>query len=230
MANDQIFQSRRNAKFRVPSAGEFERIRKGAGDAFQLPQGYPQELAEFAALYRTTDRIPDAGDRVYLRPNNDHFRAFPLKYRRAISYASPDARLVFLALWDRHEARNSRANGLIAATLDLLQEWTAIGRRINVNLAIIELEVRGIVRVLRGRGGSGKAHPNMFLLTGFADALGNPPTCDYEQLGLPAEKPTANSDEARGEQAKEIASRFNARIKLQVELTRILRNAKERLQ
>jgi hypothetical protein len=109
-------------------------------------------------------------------------------------------------------------------------ERTGIGKRNHVADAVLELEVRGLVRVMRGRGGVGKNFPNMFLLTAFPDCLGNPATLDYEILGLPQEKPTGNSDETRAAEARMIAERFNGRIAATMELVRYSRRMNGRIE
>lgn len=211
--------------YRAPDEKRLAELHRIAGDV-SLPPEYPPELADYLIQYRQTDKLPGtAFAKLNVKPK-DHFRMFPAKCRRALSYASGEAKLVFHALWDQHEDRHGLANGLLYGTLDWLAERTGLGYRNTLSDAILELEVRGLVRILRSRGGRGMANANCFLLTCFADCLGNPPTCDYEELGLPADRVTANDPETQALEAREIRARFNARIKASMELIRYTRRAK----
>lgn len=215
--------------YRAPDDKRLAELQRIAGDV-EMPPAYPEELAEFLVQYRQSDKLPATEfAKLNAKPVKDTFRMFPAKCRRALSYASPDARQVFWVLWDQHENRHGMANGLLLGSLDWLMEQTGIGRRNDVADAILELEVRGLVRILRSRGGRGAANANCFLLTCFADCLGNPPTADYETKGLPSERVTANDPETQGLEARQIAARFNARISATVELIRYTRRAKLRI-
>ncbi len=190
------------------------------------PAAYAPDLAEFAATYRVRDALPNTPrDKLVAKPRNDTFRMFPEKCRQALSLASPDAKLVFHALWDQYEEKNGRANGLLFATLDYLQAATRIGRRHDVSTALIELEVRGLVRIARGRAGGGRSYSNLALLTAFPDALGNPATADYVRLGLPEWSKTADAEKRRQEN-EEIEARFRQTIRMHIELTRFTRNTR----
>jgi len=159
------------------------------------------------------------------KPKYDTFRMFPEKCRQALALAPPDARLVFLTLWDQYEKKKTRANGLLLATLDYLQTKTGIGRRSDVGTALIELELRGLIRISRGRAGGGKSYSNLAQLTAFPDALGNPATADYVHLGLP-EWSNAPDRETRNRENAEIGARFSETIKKQIEWTRFVRNTR----
>lgn len=208
---------------RVPDPSKITGYKKIVGDDFALPPAYPEALAEFATMYRVTDTLPKINyEKLNVKPK-DNFRMFPAKYRRAFSYASPHAKLVFIALWGQHEDRWARANGLLVAPVEWLQRQTGLGKRNHITDAVLELEVRGLIRVMRGRGVGGKGYPSMYLLTGFPDCLGNPPTLDYETCGLPQDTPKANSEESRSVEAQLIADRFNSRINAAMELARHFR-------
>lgn len=190
------------------------------------PRNYDPSLAEYVAEYRISDQIPRTDyDKLNAAPKGT-YRRFPEKAREALALATPDAKLIFLSLWDQHEVKKIRCNGLLIATLDDLQKKTGIGRRADVSRGLIELEVRGLVRIVRGRAGGGRAYSNMALLTCFADCLGNPPGADYETAGLPAEWSRANDDERRANENDEIAAVFNRVIEMHIEVVRYLRNMK----
>lgn len=224
---NSTMQSGRKRRVRVPKPEDIKRLRETVGDEFDLPPAYPEQLAEFVGVYRQTDKTLPRTDYAKLntRPKDDNFQMFPSKYSRAITYASAEAKLVFWALWDQHLARHCRANGLLEASIDYLIPKTGIGSRQKIADAQLELEVRGIVRIMRGRGGRTRALPNLFLLTAFPDCLGNSATRDYERHGFPLDKPMANSDEARALEADQIAARFNNRISDEMALVRFARKS-----
>ena len=120
--------------------------------------------------------------------------------------------------------RASRANGLLIASTDWFSDKTGLHNRNNISDAVLELEVRGLVRVKRGRGGNGVSYVNMFQLTAFPDCLGNKPTADYERLGLPQSQSMANDPATIAQDERDIAARFNARIRAQIEIVRYTRN------
>lgn len=186
-----------------------------------MPQEYPEQLAAFVDEYRRSDVLPNVDtNKLSLRPK-DTFRMFPTKCRRALSYASPSAKLIFHALWDQHEEKKGRANGVLVGSIEWLADKTAIYNRNQISSALIELEVRGLIRTKRGRGGNGTSHPNLFLLTAFPDCLGNAPTADYEQRGLPPPPPVDLVSEKKP--LADIASKFNACIAAQIEMVRYKR-------
>lgn len=190
------------------------------------PRSYDPCLAEYVAGYRANNQLPRTDyDKLNAAPKGT-YRRFPDGARQTISLASSDAKLIFWSLWDQHEAKKIRCNGLLIATLDDLQKKTGIGRRADVSRGLIELEVRGLLRIVRGRAGGGRAYSNMALLTCFADCLGNPPVADYEIAGLPHEWSRANDDAKRNDENDKIAASFNAKIDMQIELVRYLRNMK----
>lgn len=219
------YTTKPKGRIRVPLSDSYSRDDlEILASGFELPPAYPPALEEFVQVYRMSDKLPGTDyEKLVAKPAGDTFRMFPSKYRRAINFASPEAKLVFWALWDQHEARHCRANGLLAGSIEWLQDRTGLGSRNAVSDAVLELEVRGIIRVKRGRGGRSRALPNLFLLAGFPDCLGNPPVCDYEKNGLPADKPRSNSDEAREAEAKQIAAHFNARIEREMVVARFVR-------
>jgi hypothetical protein len=190
-----------------------------------VPRNYEPSLAECAAGYRVTDEIPRTDYNKLNALPKGMYRRFPEKAREAISLASSDAKLIFWSLWDQHETKKILCNGLLIATHDDLQKKTGIGRRADVSRGLIELEVRGLVRIARGRAGGGRAYENMALLTCFADCLGNPPAADYETAGIP-EWSRANNGAARNTMNDEIAAKFKRTIDMQIELVRYLRNMK----
>ncbi|MBS0250224.1 MAG: hypothetical protein JSR78_04085 [Proteobacteria bacterium] len=195
-----------------------------------LPPSYPEQLALFADEYRQSDKLPDVDVQKLYRKPKDKFRMFPAKCRRALSLATANAKLVFLALWDQHEEKKSRANGILIASFDWLSRKTSIYNRNQISAAIVELEVRGIIRTKRGRGGNGTSHPNLFLLTAFPDCLGNPPTVDYESRGLPESTLNEPKSDPLNEHIRRTEAIFNARIEAQVQLVKhfrqMQRNAK----
>lgn len=223
-------QTSRRGRYRPLDPSRLEDLRRVVGNELPLPSGYPEPLVEMVGVYRQTDRLPKTDFAKLTARPKDQFRMFPSKCRRALGYASPEAKLVFMALWDQHEDRYGRANGLLLGTTEWLQSQTGIGRRNAVSDAVLELEVRGLVRVMRGRGGRGLANPNMFLLTCFPDCLGSPPMADYERCGLPLVSPQANHPETVRLEALEIAARFNNRIRAQMEIVRYTRNVGYRSQ
>jgi len=190
----------------------------------EMPRSYPDELAAYCDDYRRTDLLPRTDYAKLTAAPKDQFRMFPAKCRRALSYASSEAKLIFYALWDQHEDKNARANGLLIAGMTWFSDKTGIHNRNQISNAILELEVRGLVRVKRGRGGNGVSYVNMFLLTAFPDCLGNPPTADYEHQGLPQSRSVANDPDTVKLEEDDIAARFNARISAQVEIVRYTRN------
>lgn len=216
-------QSRGKRRYKQPTLAKIAELFRVVGPR-QTPASYASDLAECAAKYRVDDALPSTPlDRLTAKPKHDTFRMFPEKCRQALALASPDARLVFLTLWDQYEEKKIRANGLLLATLDYLQTKTGIGRRSDVSTALIELEVRGLIRISRGRAGGGKSYSNLAQLTAFPDALGNPATADYVHLGLP-EWSNAPDRETRNRENAEIEARFRETIKKHIELTRYVRN------
>jgi hypothetical protein len=204
---------------------EVARLTSLAG-SWEMPLNYPEQLASFVDEYRQSDKLPNVEPKKFYVKPKDNFRMFPAKCQRALSLASASAKLVFLALWDQHEEKKSRANGVLIASIDWLCRKTSIYNRNQISAAIIELEVRGLVRTMRGRGGYGTSHPNLFLLTAFPDCLGNPPTADYERRGLPERAPLSpNSTSSDGHSAGAEAI-FNGRISAQVELVRDKRRSR----
>jgi hypothetical protein len=193
-----------------------------------MPRGYPEQLAAYCEEYRNTDQLPRTDYAKLTAKPSDTFRMFPAKCRRALGYASPDAKLVFWALWDQYEDKTARANGILIAGTDWLSQKTGVFNRNRISSAVLELEVRGLVRVKRGRGGNGVSYVNNFLLTAFPDCLGNPPTADYERLGLPQSKSVANDPDTVALEEREIASRFNSRIQAQMAIVRYTRNVRHK--
>jgi hypothetical protein len=159
---------------------------------------------------------------------SDRFRMFPAKCRRALSYGSSDAKLVFLALWNQHEEKNARANGVLMASIEWLTLKLEMHNRNRISTAILELEVRGLVRVQRGRGENGTSYANFFQLTAFPDCLGNAPTLDYERAGLPETQPQAKTQKDPSEEPEKVMLLFNVRIKARMEIIRYLRNTNRR--
>lgn len=222
---ERPLQSHGRREYQAPPAKVLADIVREVGNR-ERPLPYSPDLAEIAAQYRATDKLPDTpSNKLVAKPKNDQFRMFPQKCREALSLASPDARLVFWALWDQYEEKRARANGLLFATIDLLQLETGIGRRSDVSRSLLELEARGLIRICRGRAGGGRSYSNLALLTAFPDALGNPPTADYERLGLPVWSVAGDRSE-RARDNGSIASRFNATIDKHIELLRYVRNVK----
>lgn len=172
----------RRGQYIAPPENEIARLQKLAGP-LEMPRGYPEQLAAYCEVYRNTDQFPRTDYAKLTAKPSDTFRMFPAKCRRALGYASPDAKLVFWALWDQYEDKAARANGILIAGTDWLSQKTGVFNRNRISSAVLELEVRGLVRVKRGRGGNGVSYVNNFLLTAFADCLGNQAKTRLRQLG-----------------------------------------------
>lgn len=177
-------QTGKRGNYQPPSNGKLAELTRLAGST-EMPRAYSEPLAVFCAEYRRTDELPRTDFAKLAAKPKDCFRMFPAKCRRALSHASSDAKLVFWALWDQHEEKSARANGVLIASTEWLTSKLDIHNRNRISTAVLELEVRGLVRIQRGRGGNGTSYVNMFQLTAFPDCLGNAPTADYERLGLP---------------------------------------------
>lgn len=210
-------EQRRRGRYQPPAPAKLNELKKLAGSS-EMPSAYADQLADFAAGYRRTDLLPNTDFAKLNSAPKDRFRMFPAKCRRALSYASSDAKLVFLALWFQHEEKHARANGVLVASVDWLMSKLDMHNRNRTSTAILELEVRGLARVQRGRGGNGTSYPNFFQLTAFPDCLGNAPTLDYERVGLPETKMDCH------EKPEQVVLLFNARIKARMEIVRYLRN------
>ena len=217
----------RRGQYRAPHETEIARLQKIAGQ-LAMPSGYDEPLAAYCDEYRRTDQLPRTDYAKLTAKPSDTFRMFPAKCRRALGHASPDAKLVFWALWDQYEDKAARANGILIAGTDWLSQKTGVFNRNRISSAVLELEVRGLVRVKRGRGGNGVSYVNNFLLTAFPDCLGNAATADYERLGLPQSKSVANDPDTVALEESEIAARFNARIEAQVAIVRYTRNVRHK--
>lgn len=89
--------------------------------------------------------------------------------------ASPNGRLVFLALWGVHETFQGSLNGAIFASIASLANASGVRRRNEVVPAIRELEALGLIRVMRRRGRRAGLVSNCFLLTPFQDFIGGEP-------------------------------------------------------
>lgn len=192
-----------------------------------MPRDFDEPLRDAVINFMQYDKVPATErKRFNMVPPNENYRMFPQRAREAWRLATPKAQLVFLALWQAHEDWHAARNGLLFASIGFLQDLTCIGNRNHVQDAIDELACRGLIRVLRGRGGSGGFRSaNCFQLTCFPDALGNPATQDYLKLGLPSEKPKSNHALSRQLEYHEIKCRFSQHIKLRVALTKAIRAA-----
>ncbi len=219
--------SPKRGQYRAPPAAQITKLQALAGP-LEMPRGYAEPLAAYCDEYRRTDQLPRTDYAKLTAKPADTFRMFPAKCRRALSYASSDAKLVFYSLWDQHEDKGARANGLLIAGTDWLCQKIDLFNRNRISNAVLELEVRGLARVKRGRGGNGVSFVNMFLLTAFPDCLGNPPTADYERLGLPETKSTANDPDTVALEEREIAAGFKRRIDAQIEIVRYTRNVRHK--
>ena len=71
-------------------------------------------------------------------------------------------------------------NGRLIVTQSQFQKCNI--RRQNIAAAIDELTYFGLVKVKRGRSGTGTAHPNLYTLTFQADYDGYPPTNDWQKV------------------------------------------------
>lgn len=206
------------------SNGEGKAMTSLVTDGFALPPQYPEDLREAVLRYIMDGKKPATSFELLNKtPKGDQWRAFPQRARRALRLASRNARQIFDALWHLHEEWNGTMNGLIFAPITVLNDISEVYRRNDVSDAIFELECRGLIRVMRGRGGRGLASANCYLLTCFPDALGNPATRDYETAGLPNERATANDLNTRRAEENLINARFNDKIAKQVEITRAIR-------
>lgn len=213
------------SRVKVPDSSDISAIDKLKADDYELPLSYPQDLAEAVAIYRLDDHLPSTSfEKLMARPNGQ-FRMIPLACLRAISYASKYASLIWLALLHQHEEKKARANGLLYGGVDYLMKATSIGRRNHVSDALVELEVRGLIRVLRGRAGAGRNFPNYICLTCYPDALGNRATCDYERMGLPKDRVKSNDRETQEFERQQIDALFNARIAREIAITKFVRRA-----
>ncbi|MCV3738359.1 hypothetical protein OCK02_19315 [Rhizobium sp. TRM96647] len=97
----------------------------------------------------------------------------------AFTSLSGNAIRAFFRLLIQHTAHAALENGKLVVTHPQFVAYGVTGEY--VADALDELEYKGLIKVLRGRAGSGVAHPNRFTLTFVGDHEGAPPTNEWKQ-------------------------------------------------
>ena len=97
----------------------------------------------------------------------------------AFTSLSANASRAFFRIIIEHTAHAALANGRLVVTHPQFVSYGVTGEY--VADALDELAYKGLIKVRRGRAGSGVAHPNLFTLTFVGDHEGAPPTNDWRR-------------------------------------------------
>ena len=92
---------------------------------------------------------------------------------------SANANRAFFRIIIQHTAHAALENGKLIVTHPQFVEYGVTGEY--VADALDELEYKGLIKVQRGRAGSGVAHPNRFTLTFVGDFEGAAPTHEWRK-------------------------------------------------
>lgn len=95
----------------------------------------------------------------------------------AFTSLSANASRAFFRIIIQHTAHAALENGKLVVTHPQFVDYGVTGEY--VADAIDELHYKGLIKVHRGRAGSGVAHPNRFTLTFVGDFEGAPPTNEW---------------------------------------------------
>ncbi|AVC48007.1 hypothetical protein GGE50_001643 [Rhizobium leguminosarum] len=97
----------------------------------------------------------------------------------AFTTLSANACRAFFRIVIEHASHAALENGKLVVTHPQFVSYGVTGEY--VADAIDELEYKGLIKVRRGRAGSGVAHPNRFTLTFVGDHEGAPPTDEWKR-------------------------------------------------
>ncbi|MGG7578268.1 hypothetical protein [Rhizobium sp. Nf11,1] len=97
----------------------------------------------------------------------------------AFTSLSANASRAFFRIIIEHTAHAALENGKLVVTHAQFVSYGVTGEY--VADALDKLEYKGLIKVRRGRAGSGVAHPNLFTLTFVGDHEGAPPTNDWQR-------------------------------------------------
>lgn len=97
----------------------------------------------------------------------------------AFTTLSANACRAFFRIVIEHASHAALENGKLVVTHPQFVSYGVTGEY--VADAIDELEYKGLIKVRRGRAGSGVAHPNRFTLTFVGDHEGVPPTDEWKR-------------------------------------------------
>lgn len=110
----------------------------------------------------------------------------------AFTSLSANASRAFFRIIIQHTAHAALENGKLVVTHPQFVDYGVTGEY--VADALDELEYKGLVKVQRGRAGSGVAHPNRFTLTFVGDYEGAPPTNEWRRCTKERCKQWAETD------------------------------------
>ncbi|MBB4239253.1 hypothetical protein GGD57_005874 [Rhizobium esperanzae] len=97
----------------------------------------------------------------------------------AFTTLSPNACRAFFRIVIEHTSHAALENGKLVVTHPQFVSYGVTGEY--VADALDELEYKGLIKVARGRAGSGVAHPNRFTLTFVDDHEGAPATDEWKR-------------------------------------------------
>ncbi|PDT28699.1 hypothetical protein CO660_15140 [Rhizobium sp. L9] len=128
------------------------------------------------ALVRRHTAPPSASDDGSLRWQ---WLTIQLLESAAFTTLSANACRAFFRIVIEHVSHAGLQNGRLVVTHPQFVSYGVTGEY--VADALDELEYKGLVKVRRGRAGSGVAHPNLFTLTFVGDHEGAPPTDEWKR-------------------------------------------------
>lgn len=97
----------------------------------------------------------------------------------AFTTLSANANRAFFRIIIQHTSHAALENGKLVITHPQFVEYGVTGEY--VADALDELAYKGLIKIKRGRAGSGVAHPNMFTLTFVGNFEGAPPTNEWRR-------------------------------------------------
>ena len=97
----------------------------------------------------------------------------------AFTTLSANANRAFFRIIIQHASHAALENGKLVITHPQFVDYGVTGEY--VADAVDELAYKGLIKVKRGRAGSGVAHPNLFTLTFVGDFEGAPPTNEWRR-------------------------------------------------
>ncbi|WP_333631690.1 hypothetical protein [Agrobacterium cavarae] len=123
----------------------------------------------------------------------------------AFTTLSANASRAFFRIVIEHVSHAALENGQLVITHPQFVQYGVTGEY--VADAIDELAYKGLIKIQRGRAGSGMAHPNRFTLTFVGDFEGAPPTNDWRNCSAAKCKQWAEVDRKRAAEKRGVVGR-----------------------